>query len=273
MNAKLSTMIDQILNKHEGLTDSNGNALFKGDCLEIMPLIPDKSIDMILADLPYGITACKWDSVIDLPSLWAQYKRIIKDNGAIVLTASQPFTSALVMSNVEMFKYEWIWNKISHSNLFVAKYRCLPVHENILIFAKGKTVYNPQMVKNNFILTGDLKNGKHLGELFINKDKGSKRNSSELSNPKSIIEIKKTGSFGNGSYKNDHPTQKPLELMKYLIKTYTNEGFMVLDNTMGSGTTCLAAKELNRKYIGIEKEQKYFEIACKRLNPLDENFL
>jgi len=246
------------------IADVSGSALFQGDCLDIMPFIPDKSIQLILADLPYGTTACKWDSIIDLDLLWKQYKRIIKDNGCIVLTATNPFASALIMSQPKLFKYEWVWDKVSHSNPFVAKYRCLAVHENILVFAKGKTIYNPQMVKNNFVLKGDLPNGKHLGELFINKNTGAKRNDTEFSNPKSIIQFKRGGAFGNQTEKNEHPTQKPLELMKYLISTYSNENDMVLDNTMGSGTTCLAAKELNRKFIGIEKEVNYYEIACRR---------
>jgi site-specific DNA-methyltransferase (adenine-specific) len=249
------------------IADVSGSALFQGDCLDIMPLIPDKSVQLILADLPYGTTACKWDSIIPFNILWKEYERIITNNGAIVLTASQPFTSALVMSNPKMFKYEWVCDKVSHTNPFIAKYRCLSVHENILVFAKGKTTYNPQKYFNGVVRNDKGKNGKRLGELFINNDAGYTRNMDGYANPKSIITIQRESISGSNEERTKnslHPTQKPLELMKYLIRTYSNENDMVLDNTMGSGTTCLAAKELNRKFIGIEKEANYYEIACRR---------
>ena len=239
------------------IADVSGSALFQGDCLDIMPLIPDKSVQLILADLPYGTTACKWDSIIDLDLLWKQYKRIIKDNGAIVLTASQPFTTKLISSNYEMFKYEWIWDKCNPTNFASANKQPMKYHENILVFSKKQAIYNPikwQGKKNH--KQGLSKNN------FAETRGNIKRVEDDLSGlkfPKSIIQFEK-----HSSQCGLHPTQKPLELMKYLISTYTNENDMVLDNTMGSGTTCLAAKELNRKFIGIEKEPKYYEIACQR---------
>ena len=259
-------MIDRITEQPFCQTRVSGSTFVNADCFDVFPFIEDKSIDAIICDLPYGTTACKWDSILPLDKLWTEYKRVLKDTGCIVLTATNPFAATLIMNDPKMFKYEWIWDKVSHSNPFVAKYRCLAVHEQVLIFAKGKTVYNPQMVKNNFVLNGDLPNGKHLGELFINKNKGAKRNDSEFSNPKSIIQFKRAGTFGKQEVKNEHPTAKPIELMEYLIKTYTNEGDTVLDNTMGSGTTNLACLKLNRKSIGIEKEKQYYDVAVRRLS-------
>ena len=238
------------------IADVSGSALFQGDCLDIMPLIPDKSVQLILADLPYGTTACKWDSIIDLDLLWKQYNRIITDNGAIVLTASQPFTTKLISSNYEMFRYEWIWEKTLFSNFALVKKQPAKLHENILVFYKKQPIYNPQMQE---------------GKPY--KDKPRKRTMGVINDAigmKKAIENKgerypsSVQKYSNGNNGTKHPTQKPLELMKYLIKTYTDENDMVLDNTMGSGTTCLAAKELNRKFIGIEKEPKYYEIACRR---------
>ncbi len=246
------------------IADVSGSALFQGDCLEIMPLIPDKSVQLILADLPYGTTACKWDSVLPFDRLWKEYERIIADNGAIVLTASQPFTSALVMSNPKMFKYEWIWKKTRYSGNLNATRMPLKAHENILVFAKGKPPYYPIKTEAPEYLIDKRKNvnpsivkdgGAYNGSKgFINirkKDDGTRY-------PTTVQEFK------NPNNNSLHPTQKPLELMKYLISTYSNENDMILDNTMGSGTTCLAAKELNRKFIGIEKEANYYEIACRR---------
>ena len=241
------------------IADVSGSALFQGDCLDIMPLIPDKSIDMILADLPYGTTACKWDTIIPFEPLWKQYKRIIKDNGAIVLTASQPFTSALVMSNPDWFKYEWIWEKSHPTGFASSKYNPLKYHESVLIFCEGKTVYNPQMTKGkpNHSMGKIVNGGQIKSESQVNIT-AIQSQQSENKFPKSVQK------FSNPRFKGMHPTQKPVALFEYLIKTYTNENDLVLDNTMGSGTTCLAAKELNRKFIGIEKEPKYYEIACRR---------
>ena len=245
------------------------NQIVCGDCLEVMPDIPDKSIDMILCDLPYGTTDCKWDTVIPFEPLWEQYKRIIKDNGAIVLTASQPFTSALVMSNIKMFKYEWIWNKNSAGNVMVAKYQPLKITENVLVFSKTTPKYNPQLEygfkdrtneKPN-IQKSDLYSTIKSNTFFKtnkNKPSGSKY-------PKNLINISKQSTECCNS-KSIHPTQKPVALFEYLIKTYTNEGDLVLDNCAGSGTTGVACKNLNRNFILIEKEPEYIDIINKRLS-------
>jgi site-specific DNA-methyltransferase (adenine-specific) len=244
------------------------SVLVHADCFDVFQYIADKSVNLILCDLPYGTTACKWDSILPFDKLWKEYERIITDNGAIVLTASQPFTSALVMSNPKMFKYEWIWDKVSHTNPFIAKYRCLSVHENILVFAKGKTTYNPQKYFNGVVRNDKGKNGKRLGELFINNDAGYTRNMNGFANPKSIITIQRESISGSNEERTKnslHPTQKPLELMKYLVKTYSNEDDVVMDNCMGSNTTGLACKELNRQYIGIEKDKNYYDVSVSRV--------
>lgn len=237
------------------------NKIICGDCLEVMPNIPDKSIDMILCDLPYGTTACKWDTIIPFEPLWKQYKRIIKDNGAIVLTASQPFTSKLVMSNLKMFKYEIIWDKIKPSTGLHAKIQPLRQHENILIFG-GKT-YNPLMEKaKNRIDKPRIAND---GEAFGGKEILRQHSNNGEKYPRSIITI------SNANQNNrQHPTQKPVALFEYLIKTYTNKGDIVLDNCAGSGTTGVACKNLGRNYILIEREKKYIEIARRRISAIPE---
>jgi site-specific DNA-methyltransferase (adenine-specific) len=238
------------------------NKIHQGDCLDLMKQIEDKSVDMILCDLPYGTTACKWDTIITFEPLWEQYKRIIKDNGAIVLTASQPFTSALVMSNIKMFKYCLIWNKNKCGSPGLAKRRPLKTHEDILIFSKGVERYNPQM---------------EIGKPFFRKRSGKSRennmgygfanNTQDIVNtgtryPKSIINISRDFS----AQQQIHPTQKPVALFEYLIKTYTNEGDLVLDNCIGSGTTAIACINTNRNFIGIELSPEYCEIANKRIS-------
>ncbi len=231
------------------------NKIYQGDCLEVMKSIPDKSIDMILCDLPYGTTACKWDTIIPFEPLWEQYKRIIKDNGAIVLTASQPFTSALVMSNIKMFKYCWVWDKKNISNPFLAKYQPLKQHEDICVFG-GKN-YFPVMEQREKARTYQDKYGG--GESFNKKGTGEKVYTLEAKYPKSILE------FTNAEQKGkQHPTQKPVALFEYLIKTYTNEGDLVLDNTAGSGTTGVACKNTNRNFILIEQDENYCKIASER---------
>ena len=231
--------------------------LIQGDCLEIMPSIPDKSIDMILCDLPYGTTACKWDTIIPFEPLWEQYKRIIKDNGAIVLTASQPFTSALVMSNIKMFKYEWVWDKVKPSTGLHAKIQPLRQHENILVFGNPK--YYPIMEKTKDRI--DKPRIANNGEAFGGKEILRQHSNNGLKYPRSLLTI------SNANQNNRlHPTQKPVALFEYLIKTYTNEGDLVLDNCAGSGTTGVACKNLNRNFIGIEKDENYFKIAEKRIN-------
>ena len=235
------------------------NQVICGDCLEVMKDIPDKSIDMILCDLPYGTTACKWDTIIPFEPLWEQYKRIIKDNGAIVLTANQPFTSSLVMSNIKMFKYEIIWEKERPTGLFTAKIQPMKYHENILIFGKGKVKYNPQMCegKKEFhaLVSVSPKSVHYPNSKFIRQHVGT------LKYPKSILFFKK-------EFPPKHPTQKPVALFEYLIKTYTNEGDLVLDNCAGSGTTAIACLNTNRNYILIEKEPEYIEIINNRINNL-----
>ena len=234
--------------------------LIHGDCLEKMKDIPDKSIDMILCDLPYGTTACKWDVVIPFEPLWEQYKRVIKYRGAIVLFGSEPFSSYLRMSNIKDYKYDWVWNKKFASNFTLAKKQPLKIHEIISVFNSG--VYFPQMVKR----ANPIKLGKNI----------SKSGSANLScakpeyagkiydekNPESICFI---SNRSEGQVRL-HPTQKPASLLEYLIKTYTLEGETVLDNCMGSGSTGVACINTNRNFIGIEKDDKYFEIAKNRIN-------
>jgi len=240
------------------------NSLILGDCLEAMKFIADKSIDMVNCDLPYGTTACKWDVIIPFEPLWAQYKRIIKDNGTIVLSGSQPFTSMLIMSNLEMFKYEWIWDKGVSGSFANAKYQPLKTHENILIFSH-KNIYNPQMNKRKKpARIGGVNSGSTQGgrNIIYNSTKLSNKKIYDFAFPKTIQYVSPR------SVKNDrgkHPTQKPVALYEYLIKTYTNEGDLVLDNCAGSFTTAVACDNLNRKWICIEQEQKYCEIGEKRI--------
>jgi len=240
------------------------STFYHGDCLVEMDKIADKSIDMILCDLPYGTTSCKWDSVIPFEPLWKQYERIIKDNGAIVLTASQPFTSTLVMSNPKMFKYEWIWEKSKASNFIQASYMPLKAHENILVFSKSKTNYNPQKTYGKPYNKGKDKRDGVATEVYksIPNINGFEIvNESGLRNPRTVqyfITAESEGKF--------HPTQKPVSLMEYLILTYTNEGETVLDNCMGSGTTGFACKKTGRHFIGIEKDETYFKLAVDRVS-------
>jgi len=236
------------------------NKVYLGDCLEIMPSIPDKSIDMILCDLPYGTTACKWDTIIPLEPLWGQYKRIIKDNGAIVLTASQPFTSILVASAIDIFSYSWIWEKEQGVNFLLSKKQPLKVHEDILVFSKTQTIYNPQMTSGKPYISGKGTSG----DVTNNVIKIQTHNNGTRY-PKSIIKINRQTGL--------HPTQKPVALFEYLIKTYTNEGDLVLDNCAGSGTTGVACQNLKRNYILIEKEPKYYDIILKRLSETQPRLL
>ena len=237
------------------------NSIYQGDCLEVMKQIDDTSVDMILCDLPYGQIACEWDCIIPLTNLWVQYERIIKDNGAIVLTASQPFTSALVMSNPKMYRQSLVWEKTRPTNVFNAKKMFMKWHEDILIFYKNLPTYNPILTKGKRSTKvqhthTDRSNG-HLGK--TGEKEGHFYDNKGLFYPKSVIKI------ATEMHKSVHPTQKPVELFEYLIKTYTNKGELVLDNCIGSGTTAVACKNLNRNFIGIEKEQKYIDMANKRL--------
>ena len=240
----------------------NTHKLIQGDCLVEMKNIPDKSIDMILCDLPYGTTACKWDTVIPFVSLWEQYERIIKDNGAIVLTASQPFTSALVMSNIKWFKYEWIWDKHIPRGFAYARHRPMSKHENILVFGEGKLKYNPEMILRDKPIArrNYAKKGKDSVHKMNSDGNNGKWYTYTHKNPDTLIIGKWETNAGKF-----HPTQKPVSLFEYLIKTYTNESDMVLDNCMGSGTTGVACKNLNRNFIGIELDPTYFKIAEARI--------
>jgi len=237
------------------------NAIIQGDCIEEMKKIGDKSIDMILADLPYGTTACKWDTIIPFEPLWEQYKRIIKDNGAIVLTASQPFTSALVMSNLKMFKYCWYWEKERLTNITQVKKRAGKTVEEVVIFYKKQSLYNPQMIKYvGYKRSNKVKNGK-LGKLLDNTERKVKKYiDTGYRYPTQVLKIQR-----DILKSNLHPTQKPVALFEYLIKTYTNEGDLVLDNVAGSFTTAIASENLKRNWICIEKEEKYCNIGRKRI--------
>lgn len=237
------------------------NKIINGDCLDILPTIKDKSIDMILCDLPYGTTSCAWDTIIPFEPLWKEYKRIIKGDGAIVLTSQQPFTSALIMSNPKWFKYCWVWDKHIPRLFQTAKYRPMSRHEDICVFGLGKIKYNPQMIKRD----KPVKYKNYGSSPTISTDLKDTKTSrlSEYRNPDTIIEGLWEANAGKF-----HPTQKPVKLFEYLIKTYTNEGDLILDNCLGSGTTALAAKNTNRKYIGIEINKEYCEIAEQRLKDL-----
>lgn len=235
------------------------NKVICGDCLEIMPSIPDKSIDMILCDLPYGTTACKWDTVIPFKPLWENYKRIIKNNGAIALTAREPFTSALIMSNIEWFKYCWIWEKEQGVNFLLSKKQPMLIHEDITIFYNNLPTYNPVMrIYDKGWIKKDT--GKSFDEIRNRQEMQLfKKSQGNMRYPISIIK------FNRPKQNGVHPTQKPVALFEYLIKTYTNEGDLVLDNCLGSGTTAVACKELGRDFVGIETNPEYCKIAEDRL--------
>lgn len=237
--------------------------LYHGDCLEVMTHIASKSIDCVICDLPYEITANKWDSLINLETLWNEYKRIVKQNGAICLFAQEPFTSKLIMSNLKGFKYRWDWNKKIPSGMAYAKYRPMQQTEDICVFTINgeKTIYYPQMIKRDKPIKAggnSVKSANYHDFKCMNGDAYHK--TYDYKNPITLIEFQK---IRKGAL---HPTQKPVELIEYLLKTYTIEGGVILDNCMGSGTTGVACKHLNRSFIGIEKDEKYFSIAKERIN-------
>lgn len=234
--------------------------LIHGDCLEVMPRIPNGSIDAIIADPPYGTTACKWDSIIPLEPMWEQLKRVIKKNGAIVLTASQPFTSALIMSNIKMFKYEWVWDKARGYGHLVCKYRPMQQTESAVVFGNGKINYYPQTKKRDKPIFCDERTGKRTEIMGGKISKTYKGNWVDTIQPTNLIKFSQ-----EAQVLRVHATQKPVALMEYLIKTYTNEGETVLDFCMGSGTTMVACRNLNRNGIGIEKDPEYFKIAQERI--------
>ena len=240
------------------------NKIYKGDCLELMPIhIEDNSIDLIFADLPYGTTNCKWDSLINLEELWKQYERVIKDNGVILLFAQTPFDKILGASNLKLLRYEWIWEKTSATGHLNAKKMPMKAHENILVFYKKLPTYNPQKTTGHSPVnsyTKKVKGGTADGQIYGNTISVSGGGSIERY-PRSVQV------FSSDKQKSKlHPTQKPLKLIEYMINTYTESGDLVLDNVCGSGTTGLAAKNLGRNYILMEKDPEYYEISCKRLN-------
>ncbi len=251
-------------------TRVSGSTFVNADCFDVFHFIEDKSIDAIICDLPYGTTACKWDSVLPFDKLWREYERIIKLNGAIVLTASQPFTSALVMSNPKLFKYQWVWVKTKKTGFTNGKNRPLSQHEDVIVFSKANVAngskimmkYNPQGLQPlGKVRKGDKNksDGDTNGQKYYRPSQ-SKDYIQEFTNyPTTILNVASEGKIV-------HPTQKPVELMEYLIRTYTDENDIVLDNTMGSGTTGLACLKTNRQFIGIEKEKQYYDVAVRRLS-------
>ena len=224
--------------------------LMLGDCLERMKEIPDGSVDLVLTDPPFGTTQNKWDSVIPLEDMWAELKRVIKPNGAIVLSAAQPFTSTLILSNIDMFKYQWVWEKSKPTGHLNAKKQPLRKHEDVVVFYRKQCTYNPQGLKDTHAIVSRTNRGNY-------GDCSKTTVQTKTGYPISILQFPTTVGV--------HPTQKPVELMEYLIRTYTNEGETVLDFTMGSGSTGVAAKNLNRRFIGIELDPDYFDIAKQRI--------
>jgi DNA modification methylase len=233
--------------------------LFHGDCLTVLPTLPGKSIDLVCTDLPSGVTACEWDLVIPLDKLWQEYRRVAKETTAFVFTATQPFTTRLISSNMEWFRYELIWEKPQGTNPLNAKKMPLKSHENILVFYKKQPTYNPQMGEGVPYSEFVTKNGATIGEVYGNSKSIHAANSGTRY-PKSVLRFKQE----RGGL---HPTQKPVSLMEYLIRTYSNEGDVVLDNCMGSATTGVAALNTKRRFIGIELNAKYFAVAKKRPEP------
>ena len=247
--------------------------LFNGDCLEVMKGIPDGSVDLVLTDPPYGTTACKWDSVIDFDLMWVELKRIIKPNGAIVLFGSEPFSSALRMSNIKQYRYDWIWHKNFSGGFATAKKMPMKYHENISVFYEKLPTYNPQFEDYADSVKKRFKEGER-----VNVDKQKQNSTNQIHNGFGSSEhvishkrgkypssVQKVSGVPNANGSKLHPTQKPVALMEYLIKTYTNESETVLDFTMGSGTTGVACKNLDRKFIGIELDETYFNIAKERI--------
>ena len=235
------------------------NKIYNEDCLEGMKRIPDKSVDMILCDLPYGTTACKWDTIIPFEPLWEQYERVIKDSGAIVLTGAQPFTSVLVMSNLKLFRQTLVWKKSRPTNMMNAKKMFMKYHEDVVVFYKKLPTYNPEMeVVDVYTKTQKLQD-RSKGIFGKTGEKADYvHNNGGLKYPNSVLSIASEN-------KRIHPTQKPVALFEYLIKTYTNEGETILDNCMGSGTTAIACMNTNRNFIGFELDETYFNLANERI--------
>lgn len=234
-------------------------SLFKGDCLEVLPSLNSASVDLVFADLPYGTTACSWDIIIPFDKLWKELLRVGKPNCNFIFTASQPFSSLLVCSNLDMFKYEWIWEKEQATNPMLAKKQIMKVHENVLVFYDKQGYYNPQMTEGK-PYSGFIDENKSIGEVYGGRKSIHKENKGTRY-PKSIQKFVR-----EDRRKKLHPTRKSNSLMDYILKTYSREGDVVLDPTMGSGTTGESAKRLNRDFIGIEKTNKYFKLAQERIN-------
>ena len=234
--------------------------LYRGDCLELLPAIPDGSVDVVMADPPYQTTACAWDTMIPLEPMWAQLKRVIKKNGAIVMTASQPFTTTLISSNMKMFKYCWVWDKGGAVGFLNARRMPMKNHEDVVVFCNGQTTYNPVGLRGACVLSNS---GEGAEKTTAGGTYGKVRQEAYVSHesnfPNSIVNIRRVM---NNTI---HSTQKPVELMAYMIKTYTNEGDTVLDFCMGSGTTGVAAHRLKRKFIGMEMDADYFKTASERI--------
>lgn len=236
---------------------------FNEDCLEGMKRIPDKSVDMILCDLPYGTTACKWDSVIPFEPMWEQYERIIKDNGAIILFGSEPFSSYLRLSNINIYRYDWIWQKSKAGNFMSVKKQPQKMHENISVFYKKQPTYNPQMEDSTRISSRNKGKKTNVNILDLSFDTPEYVDNGKRY-PYSIqFYSNQSGELNN--INRIHPTQKPVPLFEYLIKTYTNEGETVLDNCMGSGTTAIACMNTNRNFIGFELDEDYYKQATTRI--------
>jgi DNA modification methylase len=241
-----------------------------GDCIEEMPKLLDISVDLCLTDPPYGTTACKWDSVIPFEPMWKELHRIVKPNGAICLFGSEPFSSALRMSNIKYFKYDWVWDKVQPAGLFLAKKQPLRLHEFVSVFYRKQSLYNRQMTDKpkSFVRKNAIRNKKNQKNKVSYEYTGFADNKYAddydvtKTSPMSIIRFSKRPTLRIDKF---HPTQKPVALLEYLIKTYTLENETVLDFTMGSGSTGVACKNLNRKFIGIEKDDKYFDIAKNRI--------
>lgn len=247
-------MMNLQLPPHYCKTDVMRSVLVHANCFDVFPYIEDKSVNLILCDLPYGSTQCKWDSILPFDKLWEQYNRIIKPNGAIVLFGAEPFSSLLRISNIKNFKYDWIWDKKKAPNFRGVKSQPLIPYEVISVF--NTSTYNPQMTKGKM-----RQKGGYYSEHEQALSAGTKAKVNDEYYPKAILEFTKADNKDSKL----HPTQKSLELMKYLIKTYSNEDDVVMDNCMGSNTTGLACKELNRQYIGIEKDKNYYDVSVSRV--------
>ena len=245
--------------------------LWHADCFDILPNIPDHSVDLIFADLPYGVTACHWDSVLPLDKLWEHYRRIVKKNGVVILSGTQPFTWKLCASNPDWFRYEIIWEKANGTNPLLAKKQPLRVHENVLVFYPKQPTYNPQMSYGHVQYSGFSDDTKYVGEVYggeKNRLISMHQDNDGSRYPRSIQRFPHDSEGTKG-----HPTKKPTALMLWLVKTYTNENDMVLDNTMGGGTTGVACAKSKRKFIGIELEKKYFDMAVENIVAASRNIL